>query len=114
MTAIDKIFEAIRDGDIQARLIVERSARYLGLSLVNAINLLNPELILLGGLFAQEKEIYLPVVRDVVSELAFADLGKNVKIQETSFGWKAGLLGASALALIQMLYLPIDESEDVL
>jgi predicted NBD/HSP70 family sugar kinase len=81
-------FKAVKAGDVQARLIIERSARYLGLSLVNAINLLNPELILLGGMFAQEKEINLPVVRKVVNELAFAGLGNNLKIQETGFGWK--------------------------
>jgi predicted NBD/HSP70 family sugar kinase/biotin operon repressor len=113
ITALERFFEAVRDGDDQARNVVEKSARYLGLSLVNAVNLLNPELILLGGIFAQEKDIYIPIVKGIVRDLAFAGLGKNVKIQETSFGWKAGLLGASALALIHFLYLPQDEAEAI-
>jgi predicted NBD/HSP70 family sugar kinase len=111
ITALDKLFEAVRAGDNQARAMVERSARYLGISLANAVNLLNPELILLGGMFGQEKEIYIPIVKEVVKELAFAGLGEKVRIQETSFGWKAGLLGASALALIHFLYLSSEENE---
>lgn len=102
--AVDKIFAAVRRGDPQAKALVEASAQYLALALVNAINFINPELILLGGMFAQEKDIYLPILREMTKELSFASLGKNVAIQETSFGWRAGLLGASALALTHFFY----------
>jgi predicted NBD/HSP70 family sugar kinase len=106
---IDKIFAAARQGDVHAQALVEKSARYLGLSLVNAINFINPELILLGGMFAQEKDFYLPILREMADEYSFAALGKQVGIQETSFGWRAGLLGASTLALTHFFYLPPED-----
>jgi len=104
--AIERIFEAARQGDSQAAQIVNQSARYLGLALVNAINFINPELILLGGMFAQGEDLYLPVIKEMVSRLSFAGMGDRVEICSTSFGWRAGLLGASALALAHFFYLP--------
>ena len=109
MEPIDKVFSAVRQGDPTAIAMVEKSVQYLALSLVNAINFINPELILLGGIFAQEHDIYLPILREMAEEFAFAGLGKRVEIKETSFGWRAGLLGASALALTHYFYLPPEE-----
>ena len=104
--AVERIFAAARQSDPQASQIVERSARYLGLALTNAINFINPELILLGGMFAQGEDIYLPVIKEMVGQLSFAGMGDRVQICSTSFGWRAGVLGASALALAHFFYLP--------
>ena len=104
--ALERIFAAARQQDPHAVQIVENSARFLGLALVNAINFINPELILLGGMFAQGEDLYLPVIREMVDKLAFAGMGERVEICSTSFGWRAGLLGASALALAHFFYLP--------
>ncbi len=104
--AISKIFEAARKDDPDAVRIVEQSARYLGMTVVNAVNFLNPELILLGGMFAQGEDLYIPVIRKMVDEMAFAGMGNGVEIASTRFGWRAGLLGASALALAHFFFLP--------
>ena len=104
--AVERIFEAARQSDPQAAQIVEQSARYLGLAMVNAINFINPELILLGGMFAQGEDLYLPVIREMVAQFSFAGMGDRVEICSTGFGWQAGLLGASALALANFFYLP--------
>jgi hypothetical protein len=37
-------------------------------------------------------------------DAAFADLGKKVSLRPTSFGWRAGIIGASAVALTQFFY----------
>ena len=103
---LDILFEAVRQEDLIAKRMVESSIQTLGLTLVNAVNFINPELILIGGMFAQQQDIYLPVLREVVDRYSFADLGQRVRIEATGFGWRAGLLGASALALTQYFYLP--------
>ncbi len=36
--------------------------------------------------------------------MSFGRMGERVKIQATSFGWKAGVIGAAALALITFFY----------
>ena len=107
--ALVYLFTVMKQGDPYAKRMIEKSAEYLGVSIVNAVNFLNPDLILLGGVFSQEKEIYLPIVQKMVKELSFAGLGEKVKIRSTNFGWKAGVLGASCLALANFFYLPSNE-----
>jgi predicted NBD/HSP70 family sugar kinase len=80
-------------------------AYYLGVALANMVNLYNPELILLGGLFAQEQAFFIDPVIKTMRQMTFGDLGERVRIEATSFGWKAGVIGAAALALTQFFYL---------
>lgn len=106
---IDRIFQAARNGDAQTREMIEEAARYLGIALANLVNLLNPEMIVLGGLFAQGQDLMLPVAKEVLHQTAFAGLGKKVKLQATSFGWQAGTVGAASLALTSFFYLNPEE-----
>jgi len=101
---IERVFKAARDGDTLARQMIEESAYYLGIALSNLVNVLNPELILLGGLFSQGDDLILPVAEKIMRETAFAGLGEKVHLKPTSFGWRAGVIGASALALMTYFY----------
>jgi glucokinase-like ROK family protein len=101
---IDRIFAAARDGDTATRNMIEHCAYYLGIALTNLVNVLNPELILLAGMFAQGEDLFLPVVQKTVREQAFAGLGERVRVQSTGFGWRAGVIGAAALALNAFFY----------
>jgi glucokinase-like ROK family protein len=101
---VDCVFEAARKGDDQVREMLEDRAFYLGVALANMVNLYNPELILLGGLFAQEQKYFIDPVIKTVRQMTFGDLGNRVRIEATSFGWKAGVIGAAALALTHFFY----------
>ena len=101
---IARIFAAAREGDRATREMIEHCAYYLGIALTNLVNVLNPELILLAGMFAQGEDLFLPVVQKTVREQAFAGLGERVRVQSTSFGWRAGVIGAAALALNAFFY----------
>jgi predicted NBD/HSP70 family sugar kinase len=101
---IEAIFQAAHDGDIATRELISQRAEYLGMALANLVNIINPELIILGGLFSQGEEFFLPVVYDVVRACAFAGMGEKVRVQSTSFGWRAGVTGAAALALATNFY----------
>lgn len=101
---IDKVFNAARQGDPLSRQLIDERARYLGIALANLVNIFNPELILLGGVFAQGHDLFIPPVTRTMREIAFAGMGDKVRLQPTSFGWKAGVMGASALALSRFFY----------
>lgn len=101
---IERVFAAAREGDADALALIEARARYLGIALANLVNVLNPELILLGGMFAQGSEFFLPVAERVMRERAFAGLGDRVRVQPTQFGWRAGVIGAASLALSAFFY----------
>jgi glucokinase-like ROK family protein len=101
---IDRIFEAARHGDAATRRMIEQVSYYLGMALANLVNILNPELILLGGMFAQGEDLILPIAERTMRQMAFAGMGDKVRLQTTCFGWRAGVIGAASLALMQFFY----------
>jgi glucokinase-like ROK family protein len=109
-TAVELIFEAARAGDVRTRSMIEMRARYLGVALATVVNLIDPELILLGGMLVQGQDIILPVAEKTMRETAFARLGDAVRLEPTSFGWRAGVVGAASLALTHFFYLTHEEN----
>lgn len=101
---IEAVFTAARQGDEPTLQMIEKQMHYLGLSLANLVNVLNPELIILGGMFAQGGDLILPKVEATMRQLAFAGLGETVHVKPTVFGWRAGVVGAASLALKVFFY----------
>ncbi len=102
--AIEEVFAAARAGDEDTRLMLIERARYMGIALANLVNVLNPEVILLGGIYCQGQDLLLPTVEATVRQRSFGNLGEQVKISATSFGKNAGMIGAAALALTTFFY----------
>ncbi len=102
---INRLFDAARQGDPQAVQILEQAARFLGVALANLVNLLNPQMIVLGGLLVNGADLLLEPTRTALGHYAFADLGEKVDLHTSSFGWQAGLAGAAALVLTSQFYL---------
>jgi glucokinase-like ROK family protein len=103
-TVIERIFGAARAGDSATVAMLENRACYMGIALANLVNILNPDLIVMGGLCAQGEDLLLPIVERVMRQRAFANLGANVQIKVTGFGQQAGVIGAAALALSSFFY----------
>ncbi|MCJ7434332.1 MAG: ROK family protein [Anaerolineales bacterium] len=101
---VECVFQAARQGDSAVLQLLGEIGHYLGVALTNLVNILNPEMIILGGLFAQAEDLILPVARETLNRLAFAGIGEKVKLTTTGFGWRAGVTGAAALALLAFFY----------
>lgn len=101
---IEQIFAAARAGDQAARAMLDSRARYMGIGLANLVNTLSPELIILGGIFAQGEDMLLPMTQQTMRRCAFANLGADVRLQTPTFGQGAGVIGAAALALDAFFY----------
>jgi glucokinase-like ROK family protein len=106
LTPIERVFAAAQQGDEEVRQMLVERAYYLGVALAGLVNLFNPEMILLGGIFSSGEDFFLETARHVTRKMAFGGMGKRVRIASTSFGWKAGVLGAAALALMHFFYQP--------
>jgi predicted NBD/HSP70 family sugar kinase len=104
LTPIERVFGAARDGDAATLAMLEDRARYMGIGLANLVNTLSPELIILGGLFAQAHDLLFPTVIETLRQRAFAGLGERVRLQTPTFGAEAGVIGAAALALDAFFY----------
>jgi len=71
---------------------------YLGIGLANLINILNPQMIIIGGGVMNGWELFEKSMRLQVTERAFPLLAERVKIVRAECGDDAGLLGAARLA----------------
>ena len=93
-------FEAMRAGDAAGRAVVEQYIRYLSDGLANLINLLQPDVVCLGGGVSHEREedLLLPVRRRV-AEISY---DRNMAVPHTEIitarlGNDAGIIGAALL-----------------
>lgn len=108
-TSLDTVFSAALAGDEVVVVLLKERAHYFGIALANLINIFNPELIVLGGIFTREQNLILPTIRKTLKEYAFANLSDNVHLQVTDFGQDVGMIGAAALALDSFFYRPITQ-----
>lgn len=93
-----KIFTAANDGDKVARSVVDEYIRCLGVGLVNMINVLYPEIVLIGGGISRQGENLLAPLREHVAAHFFVGLRKVMpRIELASLGPAAGIIGAAAL-----------------
>jgi len=90
------VAEAARAGDAASVAIYENAGRYLGIALANAVNLLSPEAIILGGGMMASKDLFLPSAERVMRELSLSEPLKYVRLAEAELGDRAGPLGMIA------------------
>jgi len=97
----ESVFIAGKAGDALGVEVFHRMGDYLGIGLANVINILNPEMIVIGGGVANGWELFEQHMRHQVDEHAFPLPASEVKILPAECGDDAGLLGAARLAFCQ-------------
>jgi glucokinase len=100
LTAKD-IYNAGVAGDELAVEVFRRMGAYLGIGLASLINVLNPEMIVIGGGAANAWHLFAPEMNRHVAKRAFPLLADLVKIVPAECGDDAGLLGAARLAFLR-------------
>ena len=89
---------AARSGDSLALEVISKAATYLGVAMVNLVNIFNPEMIIIGGGMTPMGDLLLDTARQVVGERAFPLSAKAVRIVTAQLGEDAGVLGAAIFA----------------
>jgi len=93
------LIQAARTGDKLAFQVLDEAATYIGRVLAIALNLLGPELVVLGGPLSQADHIILAAVRHQVRLHALQHVSNQVHIVCDDQGEMAGARGAALLAL---------------
>ncbi|HXT64185.1 MAG TPA: ROK family protein [Pyrinomonadaceae bacterium] len=94
----EKIYRAALSGDELALEVLQSAGRYLGIGLANIVNVLNPEMIVIGGGVANAWDIFAAEMNRQISERAFPLPVSQLKIVRAECGDDAGVLGAARLA----------------
>jgi glucokinase len=91
--------KAIRRGDKLVERIVEEAAEYTGIALANLINLLNPQVIVLGGgvIDALEDEM-MAIIIETAFDYAMPGTARGIEIIASKLGDDAGITGGAVLA----------------
>lgn len=97
-------FEAISlaalKGDALATAEIERSAWLLGCGVVNLVNLLDVELVVLGGRgFRHIGPLYRRIIQQVVDERLMARRRREIQVELSAAGESASAVGAASLIL---------------
>jgi glucokinase len=95
----EDVYRAGLNGDELALEVFRRMGVYLGIGLANLINILNPEMIVIGGGVVNAWDLFEKPMHQEVAERAFPLPAANVKIVPAQCGDDAGLLGAAWLAI---------------
>jgi len=97
-----RVFDAYRAGDHAAKLTVEEYAKHLGVGLVNIINILEPELICVGGGISNAWDCLAGPVQAMIDKekyYRFAPDAQHTKVVKAVLGNDAGIIGAALLGL---------------
>lgn len=103
---IDELVNAALDGDPISMEVIRYAGDKLGVGIANMLNLLNPEMVVIGGGIARAGDILLNAVRDTILGLSLPASISNTEIKATSLNEWGIALGAATLALEAALETP--------
>ncbi len=94
---LKNVFSAARENEPTAVAALERAAKRLGIKIAHLVNLLNPEMVIIGGGFEEAGETFLETVNNTVKDWAFREVVQDLKIVYSSLRENAVAMGAASL-----------------
>ncbi|MFD2446055.1 ROK family glucokinase [Bacillus sp. CGMCC 1.16607] len=97
LVSAKNIFDCARNGDDTAKMIIQSVTFYLGLTLANIANTLNPEKIVIGGGVSKAGEILLQAIKENFDRFCMERVKESTKLAIATLGNDAGVIGAAWL-----------------
>jgi glucokinase len=92
------VTEMAEAGDPVALDAIRAIGRNLGIGLANVVNILNPEVIVIGGGVIGAGELLLEPAREVMRQRALSPNRDDVRVVPAKMGPEAGMIGAAIMA----------------
>jgi glucokinase len=91
--------KAIRRGDKYVDRVIDGAAEYIGIATANLVNILNPEVVVLGGgVMEALADEMMSVIVETAKDYAMPGAMKGVEIVASKLGDSAGITGGAVLA----------------
>jgi glucokinase len=97
------VYQSGVERDELALEVFRRMGLYLGVGLASLVNILNPEVIVIGGGVANGWDLFIGHVREQVLERAFPIPARRAQIVKAERGDDAGILGAAHIAFTKQV-----------
>ena len=91
------VIDAAKAGDETAKTVFDSYVHALAVGIINIINMLDPEVIVLGGGVSAAGEFLLNAVREAVKPMVFFKTMPYARIELAQLGNDAGIIGAAML-----------------
>jgi glucokinase len=95
-----ELFAAAARGDKEARMVVERSARYMGMALISLTNAIDPEMFVMGGGVTRSWALVEPTMIETLHSSPFIKPARRPRLRRSRLGDRAGQVGAVEWARI--------------
>jgi predicted NBD/HSP70 family sugar kinase len=99
--------DALKKNDQLAKEIMKDTAAYLATGMVNLVNLLNPDIIILGGKVAYDNQFLLSQVKKLVFQKALNILTDKLEICPTSLEKDFRMIAAATIPLQEIFHFSI-------
>ncbi len=91
--------KAYDEGDKVVTQVIHNAARYIGIAVGSVVNLLGPEIIVLGGgMIEAMSDDFIHRIDRAARKVVFESIRKDVNIARSALGDDAGIIGAAMLA----------------
>ena len=94
----EKIYGAAAQGDVTAQEVFKETGRCLGIACANLMNLLNLEMIIIGGGVLGAGDLLMNSVRETAKRNAFPSTYTDCQIVQSKLWPDAGVIGAAMIA----------------
>ncbi len=96
---VQKILDAARSGDGVAISVVRDTTKYLGMTIGNVVSLLDPDLVVLGGLYAEASDLLIEPARAEALRRISPRAAASLQVVAGALGEDAAAIGAARAAL---------------
>jgi glucokinase len=98
-TTTREVCEAARSGDSVALRVVGKSATYLGRGVAMLIDILNPECIIIGSVFARSGDLFRPTMESVIGKEALPAARDRCVVRPAQLGELLGDMAALGIVI---------------
>jgi predicted NBD/HSP70 family sugar kinase len=100
---ITDVVALLRTGDIAASQAVRQAGREIGSVLAACVSMLNPALVVIGGIVADASEHLIAGIRERIYQSSLPLATEHLRIVTSRNSLQVGVLGASAMAVEHIL-----------
>jgi predicted NBD/HSP70 family sugar kinase len=111
VTAEDVIEAGLGDDEL-AKRILDETGKYLGIGISNAINLFDPEMVVVGGSTMKAGSLVLDPAIEFMWRRALPGMAERVRVVVGKLGEDAGAVGAAALVLKGLFAISVPDEEE--
>ena len=105
---IEDVFEMVRKNDLLTISILNQSAHYMGIAISNVINILDPQVIIFGGILIQNYPRYFQIAQTEANSKKVKGARENV-MRISALGENAGVIGAGEIVADEFFNRTVNE-----